>query len=362
MESDLKLINECGFDSFEDVIKRINELVNIMRAGRSKAEINLQRFNNQAKEFLKLGQKDKAKKELAKKKRKDEKIKTFDTQFNVILEKLKEVKSSKEMLQVLNATKYCNGLLLAELKENEVGDVPTKEYEDLLENDKEITKYLEIILKVNKKTEKVKYNIPQSQNNNITNNEYLANIFNKKDFNNNQSQTQNIPSSEINIIKKCGFNSFDEVIIRLNTLINKIKLGRNIVENNLERFKNKAKEYLKLGQKDEAKKELAKKKVKEEEIKAFDAQLDSNLGKLKSINNLNQMKQVLNDIKYTNDLLLGELNQNELEGNPTETKEYQDLLNNDKEITGYLEIINGNNDKNQKYQEKEEYNFPQDGI
>ena len=74
------------------------------------------------------------------------------------------------------------------------------------------------------------------------------------------------------------------------------------------------------------------------------------------------MKQVLNDIKYTNDLLLGELNQNELEGNPTETKEYQDLLNNDKEITGYLEIINGNNDKNQKYQEKEEYNFPQDGI
>ena len=320
MESDLKLINECGFDSFEDVIKRINELVNIMRAGRSKAEINLQRFNNQAKEFLKLGQKDKAKKELAKKKRKDEKIKTFDTQFNVILEKLKEVKSSKEMLQVLNATKYCNGLLLAELKENEVGDVPTKEYEDLLENDKEITKYLEIILKANKKTEKVKYNIPQTQNNNITNNEYLANIFNKKDFSNNQNQTQNIPSSEINIIKKCGFNSFDEVIIRLNTLINKIKLGRNIVENNLERFKNKAKEYLKLGQKDEAKKELAKKKVKEEEIKAFDAQLDSNLEKLKSINNLNQMKQVLNDIKYTNDLLSGELNQNELEGNPTETK------------------------------------------
>ena len=73
MESDLKLINECGFDSFEDVIKRINELVNIMRAGRSKAEINLQRFNNQAKEFLKLGQKDKAKKELAKNKRNNEK-------------------------------------------------------------------------------------------------------------------------------------------------------------------------------------------------------------------------------------------------------------------------------------------------
>ena len=85
MESDLKLIQECGFNSFEDVVKRINELVNIMRIGRAKAEKNLQRFSNQAKEFLKLGQKDKAKKELTKKKKREEKIKSFDTQFNIIL-------------------------------------------------------------------------------------------------------------------------------------------------------------------------------------------------------------------------------------------------------------------------------------
>ena len=97
-----------------------------------------------------------------------------------------------------------------------------------------------IILKANKKTEKVKYNISQTQNNNITNNEYLANIFNIKDFNNNQTHTQNIPSPELNIIKKCGFNSFDEVILRINGL----------------------KEYLKLGQKDDARKELTKKRLK----------------------------------------------------------------------------------------------------
>ena len=117
-ESDLKLIQECGFNSFEDVAKRINEMVDIMRVGKVKAEKNLDRFSNQAKDFLKTGQKDKAKKELAKKKKKEERIKTFDTQFKVILEKLKEVKNSTQMVQVLNASKFCNSSLLAELKES----------------------------------------------------------------------------------------------------------------------------------------------------------------------------------------------------------------------------------------------------
>ena len=136
-ESDLELIKECGFSSFDEVVQRINELVNIMRVGRIKAEKNLDRFQNQAKIYLKDGQRDKAKKELAKKKKKEEKIKTFDNQFNVILEKIKEVKNINQMQQVLNATKYCNNLLLAELSQEETGE-PTegvKEYQDLLEND-----------------------------------------------------------------------------------------------------------------------------------------------------------------------------------------------------------------------------------
>ena len=37
MESDLKLIQEYVFNSFDEIINRINELMNIMRIGREKA-------------------------------------------------------------------------------------------------------------------------------------------------------------------------------------------------------------------------------------------------------------------------------------------------------------------------------------
>ena len=112
MESDLKLIQECGFNSFDEIINRINELMNIMRIGREKAEKNLELFNEEAKNFLRSGDKDNAKKVLMTKKKKGEKLKTFDTQFNVILEKIKEVKNSNQIVQVLNASKYYNSLLL----------------------------------------------------------------------------------------------------------------------------------------------------------------------------------------------------------------------------------------------------------
>ena len=130
MESDLKLIQECGFNSFDEIINRINELVNIMRIGRVKAEKNLELFNEEAKNFLRLGDKDNAKKVLMTKKKKGEKLKTFDTQFNVILEKIKEVKNSNQIVQVLNASKYCNSLLLIELSEDEAGEYTeeNKEY------------------------------------------------------------------------------------------------------------------------------------------------------------------------------------------------------------------------------------------
>ena len=64
------------------------------------------------------------------KKKKGEKLKTFDTQFNVILEKIKEVKNSNQIVQVLNASKYCNSLLLMELSEDEAGEYTeeNKEY------------------------------------------------------------------------------------------------------------------------------------------------------------------------------------------------------------------------------------------
>ena len=332
MDSDLKIIQECGFNSFEEVVKRINELINVMRTGRTKAEQNLQRFNNQAKEYLKAGQKDKAKKELAKKKKKDERIKAFDTQFKVILEKLNEVKNSNQMLQVLNATKYCNNVLLSELKESEnEGETETKEYQDLMENDKEIRKYLEIMVKSIKKPEKVKPKIPQT----------IPTNYNNLDFNNNNI---NISNKDLILIQKCGFNTFGDAIRRINDLVNIMRLGRIKIEQNLEKFVNQAKDYLRGGQKDAAKKELAKKKQKEEKIKTFDTQYNTIIEKIKEIKGCTQIVQVLNEMKNSNNDLIEELKESENE----ETKEFQDLMENDKEINKYLEIINSfNNNYNQ---------------
>ena len=144
-----KLIQECGFNSFEEVVKRVNELVDVMRVGRARAEKYLDRFNNEAKQFLKDGQKDKAKRILTKKKKHAERVKTIDSQLDIILGKLKEVKNSTQMLQVMKAIKYCNNLLLSELDEKDLKEKNSEnnENQDLIDNDKEICKYLDILAK-----------------------------------------------------------------------------------------------------------------------------------------------------------------------------------------------------------------------
>ena len=151
-----KLIQECGFNSFEEVVKRVNELVDVMRVGRARAEKYLDRFNNEAKQYLKDGQKDKAKRVLGKKKKHAERVKTIDSQLDIILGKLREVKNPTQMLQVLQATKYCNNLLLSELdqKDFKENNVENNENQDLIDNDKEISKYLDILAKNNKKKPK----------------------------------------------------------------------------------------------------------------------------------------------------------------------------------------------------------------
>ena len=341
MESELKLIQECGFNSFEEVVKRINELVNIMRVGRAKAQKNLERFNTQAKEFLKLGQKDKAKRELGRKKKREEKIKSFDTQFNVILEKIKEVKNSTQMVQVLNATKYCNNLLLMELSEKETGE-PTdqlKEYQDLLENDKEIKKYLETILK-SKKPEKTKPSIPQA-------NQFNNNIIINQDI--------NISNSDLILFQKCGFNSFGDVINKINEILETMRTGRNTAEKNLEKYVNQAKNFLRDGQKLEAKKELTKKKAKEEKIKAIDTMFISINEKLTQIKSSKEILDILKDIKSCNNLIMVELSQNEEGEEMGNINEYQSLEENDKELSKYLDIISSSGNYNN-------INFPSDSI
>ena len=110
MDYEQKLIQECGFNSFEEVVKKVNELVDVMRVGRSRAEKYLERFTTEAKTLLKEGQKDKAKRVLTKKKKHAERVKAIDNQLDIILEKLKEVKNSSQMIQVMKAVKYCNNL------------------------------------------------------------------------------------------------------------------------------------------------------------------------------------------------------------------------------------------------------------
>ena len=331
MDPDLKLIQECGFNSFEEVEKRINIIVNIMRVCREKVEKNLQRFDDKAKELVKKGLIDKAKRELMMKKRKEERIKAFNSYFNVILEKVEEVSNSNEMLKVLNATKYCINVLLEELQEIKAEE--TKEYQDLVESGKDIIKYLKVIIKAKK---------PEKDNDN---DQELD--FPDLDFNN-LSQFLNL-DEELQLIKQCGFNSLKDALNKIIYFLEKIKLGKIKVEKNLERYTNKAKEHLRVGQKDDAKKELTIKKQKEGGIKILDNYFNEIIEKIKEVKNTNHMLQILNATKFCNNIILSELDKNEI---GEETKEYFDLVENDKEINKYIQTINSfyNNMENQNNQ------------
>ena len=238
MESDLKLIQECGFNSFEEVVKKVNELVDVMRVGRARAEKYLDRFTNEAKRLLKEGQKDKAKREILKKKNHAERVKTIDTQLNIILEKLREVKNSTQMLQVLKAAKYCNNLLLSELgqkdllKENNESN-ESNENQDLIDNDKEITKYLETMTNFKKKKAKPvqaqqvqkeenfeqENNFPQPENNEIMNDNIPQDNNNNMNNNMNNNFNQNL-GNNMNTNNNFGVN-------QNNNQVNNINQGNN---------------------------------------------------------------------------------------------------------------------------------------
>ena len=72
-------------------------------------------------------------------------------------------------------------------------------------NDKEVTKYIEIILKATKKPEKIKQSIPEEQQLN----------FPDLDFDNNQNQIELNPNAEMQLIKQCGFISLGDAIKRI---------------------------------------------------------------------------------------------------------------------------------------------------
>ena len=69
---------------------------------------------------------------------------------------------------------------------------------------------------------------------------------------------------------------------------------------------------------------------------------------MKEVKNSSQMVQVLKATKYCNNLLLSELGQKDLLKENNEENENQDLIDNDKEITKYLEMLANHRTKKAK--------------
>ena len=307
-DPDLILANQCGFQTFDDIVKRMNEIVEIMKTGRNKVESNLEIYKILAKEYLELKEKNKAKNQLLIKKKLEYKIKIYDEQFKDILEKVEVAETIYEMIDILSTIKSVNNELIKDLDKNETGEETenVKEFQDLMEIDKEINNYIDIITKFNKESEQEKCNIPPK---------------------------------ELNLLKKCGFNNFDEAIKKINELMNVMQAGRLIVKKSFQRFVFEAKRFIKKGEMEAARNQL-KLEIKEEEIiTKYDLKYLSALRKLEELENTEELLKILIEAKECNKILLEELNDKEIQKATMKLKEYQDLIENEIKIDNYIDII-----------------------
>ena len=307
-DPDLILANQCGFQTFDDIVKRMNEIVEIMKTGRNKVESNLEIYKILAKEYLELKEKNKAKNQLLIKKKLEYKIKIYDEQFKDILEKVEVAETIYEMIDILSTIKSVNNELIKDLDKNETGEETenVKEFQDLMEIDKEINNYIDIITKFNKESEQEKCNIPPK---------------------------------ELNLLKKCGFNNFDEAIKKINELMNVMQAGRLIVKKSFQRFVFEAKRFIKKGEMEAARNQL-KLEIKEEEIiTKYDLKYLSALRKLEELENTEELLKILTEAKECNKILLEELNDKEIQKTTMKLKEYQDLIENEIKIDNYIDII-----------------------
>ena len=307
-DPDLILANQCGFQTFDDIVKRMNEIVEIMKTGRNKVESNLEIYKILAKEYLELKEKNKAKNQLLIKKKLEYKIKIYDEQFKDILEKVEVAETIYEMIDILSTIKSVNNELIKDLDKNETGEETenVKEFQDLMEIDKEINNYIDIITKFNKESEQEKCNIPPK---------------------------------ELNLLKKCGFNNFDEAIKKINELMNVMQAGRLIVKKSFQRFVFEAKRFIKKGEMEAARNQL-KLEIKEEEIiTKYDLKYLSALRKLEELENTEELLKILTEAKECNKILLEELNDKEIQKATMKLKEYQDLIENEIKIDNYIDII-----------------------
>ena len=163
MDPELELAQKCGFKNFDEIYDRIQAMVAILKEGKTKTEKSLEIYQALAKEYLKLGEKGKAKDQLIKKKNHLLRLNNLEPYFNLILNKNEVTENIEQMSELLDSIKYVCNVLLYEL-DTKITGIETnenKEYQELVKIDREVMNYLEIMAGFVKESEIKKLNMPK---------------------------------------------------------------------------------------------------------------------------------------------------------------------------------------------------------
>ena len=306
MDPELELAQKCGFKNFDEIYDRIQAMVAISKEGKTKTEKSLEIYQALAKEYLKLGEKGKAKDQLIKKKNHLLRLNNLEPYFNLILNKNEVTENIEQMSELLDSIKYVCNVLLYEL-DTKITGIETnenKEYQELVKIDREVMNYLEIMAGFVKESEIKKLNI-------------------QKDI--------------YDLLEKCGFDSIEDARDKISELTSTMQVARVKIKKNMERFQIQAKKFLVKGQNEDAKNELKKEMEKELIIQKYDTQICAFSKIFDMSEKVIQFLEAFDVLKACNDILLAELEEGE---GVAQSKEYQELKNIDKLITNYIDILN----------------------
>ena len=308
-DPDLVLANQCGFETFDDIVTRMNEIVKILQAAKSKVEKNLEMYTILAKEYIKLGEKEKARKQISIKKKKEDNIKIYEVRFVEIEDKVSVAETIYEMVYVLNSIKWCVDALKEDLDKNETGEETDqlKEYQDLILVDNEMNRYLDIITKFNKEQE---------------------------------NPPKNISPKDLLLLQNCGFEDLDQAEKKIIEILETMQAARLIVKKSFERFVFQAKRFIKQNQMDSAVEQLKAEIKKDEKIRNYDVKHFGIVKEIKTLENADQLLQIFNEAKSCISILMEELNDQEIKKSTMKLEEYKNLVKKEKSVDDYIDIIN----------------------
>lgn len=139
----------------------------------------------------------------------------------------------------------------------------------------------------------------------------------------------------------------NQLFPKINESMDIMQAARLKVKLSFDRFIFRAKKFIKEGKMEEARNELKEEIKKTELIKEYDMKMYGLLNKLKALENGEQLINILDIAKSCISALLNELNDEKIIKSTVKLKEYKDLIENEKEINKYIDIINSiknNND------------------